>query len=241
MNDFLPREKKKERFLYRFSGSPSVKDALEAVGVPHTEVDVIIVNGDSVGFEYRLSDGDDIAVYPVFESFDVSSLTRLRKKSLRDSRFILDVHLGTLAKTLRLLGFDTYYRNDLDDDEIVDRAEREKRTILTRDIGILKQKRVTHGYWVRSTDSDEQAAEIIRRFQLENSARPFSRCPRCNGELKGADEAAIRRKVPENSRRRYSEFYECACCGQMYWKGSHFPKLLHKFRSLGINTQQFAL
>jgi len=213
-----------------------VKDSIEALGVPHTEVDVVIVNGEAVGFDYRLRDGDDIAVYPVFESFDVGSINRLRPKPLREVRFVLDVHLGKLASLLRRLGFDAFYRNNLDDPEIIDIALSQHRIILTRDIGILKQGRVTHGYWVRETDPEQQAAEIVRRFQLEHAARPFTRCPRCNGGLRKASADEIERKVPKKSRELYSRFYCCTGCGQMYWRGSHIPKLLQKFRRFGIDT-----
>ncbi len=213
-----------------------MKDSIEALGVPHTEVDVIIVNGESVGFNYRLRDGDAVAVYPVFESFDVGSINRLRPKPLREVRFVLDVHLGKLASLLRLLGFDAYYRNNLDDPEIIDISLSGHRIILTRDIGILKQGRVTHGYWVRETDPELQAREIVRRFQLEHAARPFTRCPRCNGELRKAADDEIQRKVPKKSRELYSRFYCCGGCGQMYWQGSHIPKLLQKFRRFGIDS-----
>ena len=109
LNEFLPHHKRKTEFVYHFHGAPSVKDAVEAIGVPHVEVDIILVNGISVSFSRKLSDGDRISVYPVFESFDVSAVTHLRARPLREPRFILDVHLGRLAKYLRLCGFDTLF------------------------------------------------------------------------------------------------------------------------------------
>ena len=150
LNDFLPAAKKKSLFTYNFECSPSVKDAVEAIGVPHTEIDLILVNGISVTFSYRLQDGDVISVYPVFESMDISNVTHLREKPLRESRFILDVHLGTLVRYLRMIGFDILYENNYEDSEIVKIAKDEKRIILTRDVELLKIKTVTHGYWIRS-------------------------------------------------------------------------------------------
>ena len=146
LNDFLPEEKKKKRFTHYYIDRTSVKDLIESFGVPHTEVDLIFVNGESVGFKYKINDGDDISVYPVFESLDISEVQHLRAKPLRKPKFVADVHLGRLTRYLRMMGFDVYYRNDLEDNEIVDISLKEKRTILTKDLGILKRNEVTHGY-----------------------------------------------------------------------------------------------
>ncbi|MEJ2722847.1 MAG: Mut7-C RNAse domain-containing protein, partial [bacterium] len=143
LNDFLPADRKKVGFTYRFSGTPAVKDAIEAIGVPHTEIELIIANGTSVGLDYRLRDGDFVAVYPVFEGIDVTPIVRLREGPLRRVAFILDVHLGKLARRLRMLGFDTLYRNDYRDSDIVRLAALENRIVLTRDTGILKTGSVT--------------------------------------------------------------------------------------------------
>ena len=94
LNDFLPPEKRKRSFAYMFEGTPSIKDAIEAVGVPHTEIDIILVDGRSVGFDHRLRGGERVAVYPMFEAIDVSPLVRLRPQPLRITRFVVDVHLG---------------------------------------------------------------------------------------------------------------------------------------------------
>lgn len=152
-----------------------MKDAVEALGVPHTEVDLILLNGVSVGFDEALHDGDRVAVYPVFEAIDVAGLTRLRPEPLRVVRFVADVHLGTLARYLRLLGFDTLWRNDLDDDEIIDLSLAEKRIILTRDRGILRTGRVSHGYRLRATQPLLQLEEVVRRLDLERLIAPHTR------------------------------------------------------------------
>jgi len=191
LNDFLPRERRQRPFRHRFRGSPAVKDVIEALGVPHTEVDLILINGSSSNFETPLDDGDYVAVYPVFESLDISSLTRVRQHPLRQTRFILDVHLGRLARLLRLLGFDTRYCNTYTDPEIVAIARREHRIILTRDTNLLKRRTVTHGYWVRATDPIDQAREVLQRFDLREQVLPFSRCLRCNGRLQPVDKEEI--------------------------------------------------
>ena len=168
LNDFLPPENHKQSIAYRFGGQPAIKDPIEVLGVPHSEVDLILVNGESMGFDYKLQDGDRVAVYPVFESFDISPLQRLRPKPLRNTAFMVDANLGKLARRLRMLGFDAAYDNQLDDGEIVDIAAREKRIVLTRDRKLLFRKAVTHGYWIRSDDVDTQLKEVLQRLDLYN-------------------------------------------------------------------------
>lgn len=226
LNDFLPPEKRKRSFRYSFRGTPSVKDAIEALGVPHTEVDLILVNGESVGFDYLLKGGERVAVYPAFESLDISSLTRLRPQPLRRPRFVLDVHLGKLARLLRMLGFDTLYRNDYSDPEIIYISLREKRIILTRDRALLKHRAITHGYWVRSTHPREQLQEVLHRFDLFSRIRPFHRCMVCNGLIEEVSKSEVLDQLEPKTRRYYDEFYRCTGCGKIYWKGSHYTGMV---------------
>jgi uncharacterized protein with PIN domain len=238
LNDFLPAEKCKVRFVYQFNGSPSIKDAIEAIGVPHVEVDLVIVNGRSVGFDYHLSDNDEVSVYPVFEALDISPLVRLREKPLRDPRFICDVHLGKLARLLRLAGFNTLYRNDYTDPQIVEYALPEKRCILTRDRGILKRSAVTHGYCLRSTVPQQQAREVIERFDLHAMARPFSLCIECNGPISRANKDSVLPGLPQKTSECHDEFYKCDSCGRVYWQGSHFDSLRQTVSAMLRNSQQ---
>ncbi len=225
LNDFLPKEKMKKTISYTFKINQSVKDAIEAQGVPHTEVDLILANRTSVDFKYHLQNNDLISVYPVFESFDISELTKLRPKPLRITKFVLDVHLGKLCKYLRMLGFDTYYRNDLDDDEIIKMSVGENRIILTRDIGILKNGLVTHGYWLRSQDSKEQLGEVIQRFNLQAKISPFHRCTICNGLIEKVEKLKVEHRLEENTSKYFDVFYQCKNCNQVYWEGSHYEKM----------------
>lgn len=225
LNDFLPKEKRKKPFSYPYRYNQNVKDAIEALGIPHTEVDLILVNGISQGFNYVLQNDDYISVYPVFESIDISQIARLRSKPLREIKFVLDVHLGKLCKFLRMLGFDTCYRNNLDDDEIVKISVEESRIILTRDIGILKNGQVTHGYWVRSQDSREQLREVIRRFDLRSQLRPFYRCMVCNGTIGFVEKSYVEQQLGANTRAFFNSFYQCSACGKIYWEGSHYENM----------------
>lgn len=233
LNDFLPPKKKKVRFNYEFSGRESVKDLIEAIGVPHTEVDMILVNGTSVDFNYLVQDKDDISVYPVFESFEINNVQRLRPKPLRNPKFILDVHLGKLARYMRMLGFDTLYKNDFEDEVIVNLSLKEKRTILTRDVGLLKRKNITHGYFIRNTKTERQIEEVVLRFQLENHIKEFSRCIDCNGLLESIEKEKILEKLPSKVKKFYTIFFICSNCSKIYWHGSHvegMSKVVNKFK-----------
>ncbi len=227
LNDFLPEERRQREFTYEFSGSPAVKDAIEALGVPHVEVDLILVNGRSVPFSYRLQPGDRVAVYPMFESLDISPLTRLRPQPLRRPTFVADVHLRKLARLLRLLGFDVVFRDDADDPELVELSVREGRILLTRDRQLLKHGALTHGYFVRSERPVEQAREVIRRFDLAGQVRPFTRCLECGGPLERVAKEQVLERIPPRTAAWLDEYVLCQGCGKLYWRGTHYGRLEH--------------
>ena len=225
LNDFLPQDKKKKLFTHSFECNPSVKDVIESMGVPHIEIDMILVNGSSVNFSYQLKDKDVVSVYPVFESLDISNVTHLRERPLREPKFILDVHLGRLARYLRMFGFDTIYENNFHDSDIIKLSNEHKRTILTRDVGILKNSEVTHGYWIRSQDPIEQLREVIVRSDLMNLIKPFYRCSECNGIIKKVTKVSVIDKLKPGTKKYFNEFFKCTSCQKIYWKGSHFKKM----------------
>lgn len=225
LNDHIPTEKRKIRFEHKFMGHPSVKDVIESLGVPHCEVDMIMVNGNSVGFDYSLNDKDDVSVYPVFESIDILNVQHLRERPLRSTKFILDVHLGTLAKYLRMFGFDTLYQNNYNDDEIINISLDERRTILTKDKGILKHSRVNRGYYIRNSNPEKQLIEILDRFDLKNSFNEFTRCLDCNTLLSKIEKDKIAGRLPQKVKERQNEFYICNGCNKIYWPGSHYLKM----------------
>jgi uncharacterized protein with PIN domain len=198
---------------------------IEALGVPHTEVDLILVNSRSVDFSYLVQNGDRISVYPVFETFDITPLVRLRPHPLRETRFVLDVHLGRLTTYLRMLGFDALYRNDYADEELARISSSEGRILLTRDRGLLKRSIVTHGYCLRTTNPRQQLIEVLRRFDLFASVKPFQRCLHCNGLLQPVDKTAISQRLLPKTRQYYDEFHCCRVCDRIYWKGSHYQRM----------------
>lgn len=225
LNDFLPANRRKKRFEHRFIDRTSVKDLIESLGVPHTEVDLILVNGKSVGFDYLVNDCDDISIYPEFESMDITNLQKLRPKPLRKPKFILDVHLGTLARYMWMIGLDTLYKNEFTDEEIVEISLKERRAILTKDRGILKRSEVTHGYWIRSSKTIEQLKEVLLRFDLKDQIKEFSRCLLCNSILKKIKKEKILDRLPQKVKELQNAFYICPTCDKIFWKGSHFQRM----------------
>lgn len=235
LNDFLAPPLRRRSFFHAFDDTPAVKDRIESLGVPHTEVDLILVDGEPVPFTRRLHGGERVAVYPVFECFDVSGLAVLRPHPLREPRFVLDVHLGRLASYLRLLGFDTLYRNDYEDDALIAISHREHRTVLTRDTGLLKRAELTHGAFVHATEPRRQLREVLDRFQLGSRIAPFTRCARCNAPVERiAAEAAT--DAPAAIARDKAAFSRCTGCGQLYWRGSHPSRLQQRLADAGVDV-----
>ncbi|MBN2441181.1 MAG: Mut7-C ubiquitin/RNAse domain-containing protein [Spirochaetales bacterium] len=238
LNFFLEKSKRKREIQVSCKKGTTIKAIIEAFGVPHTEVDLVLVNGESMSFSYQLKDRDRLSVYPVFESFDITTVSLVRPIPLRITRFILDVHLGKLAKFLRLLGFDTRYSNSFSDREISREAYREKRIILTRDKGLLKRKIVTHGYYIKSRNSREQLFEVVKRFDLLRSLKPFTRCIRCNEQLIIIEEKEIIDSLPDEIRKRYDSFHFCSVCNKVYWKGSHWENMKRILDEIYIDVKK---
>jgi uncharacterized protein with PIN domain len=226
LNDFLLDNRKHKRFEIALNRRTSVKDLIESLGVPHTEVEIILANGRSVDFSYIVKTRDDLSVYPMFESVDVTPLLKLRQTPLRETRFVLDCHLGRLARYLRQFGFDTLYRNDYTDDELAETAAREHRILLTRDRTLLKRSIITHGYFIRECDPRKQLDEVIRRFDLKSQITPFGRCTRCNGLVERVDKATIEHRLEPKTRLYFDDFWQCSSCNQIYWEGSHVKHMM---------------
>jgi uncharacterized protein len=225
LNDFLPPARQGVTFLHALDMPAAVKDLIEAFGVPHTEVDLILANGESVDFSYRVRDGDRISVYPVFETLNITPLLRVRPEPLRRIRFLLDTHLGRLAAYLRLMGFDALYQNDYPDEKLARISQAERRILLTRDRGLLKRSQVTHGYYVRATNPRQQLVEVFRRFDLHGASHPFTRCLRCNGLLRPVGREAVEHVLSPEIAAAYQEYAQCEACGQVFWPGSHHRRM----------------
>jgi uncharacterized protein len=238
LNDFLPVGKRKKLFHYEFRGNPSVKDSIEAIGVPHVEVDLILVNSQPVSFSYILKNEDSVSVFPVFESIDISSASHLRERPLRNLKFIADVHLGKLTKYLRLCGLDTYYSTDINDEEIIAKSVSENRAILTRDKQMLKNKKVTHGYWIRSQQPRIQLKEVFQRFDIKSPGALFTRCLKCNGTVKDVDKKEILDRLLPMTKRYYRKFKMCNDCNRIYWNGSHYRNMKRDIKTILLKSPE---
>lgn len=226
LNDFLPRRKRHAPVVRAFDWRGSVKDMIESIGVPHSEIELITVHDKSIDFSYIVQDDDDIAAYPRFDAIELHDKIRLRPAlDPATVRFVLDTHLGRLAAYLRMMGFDTLYRNDYPDDELAEVSALEERVLLTRDVGLLKRGIVVYGYFVRELKPKPRLIEIMNRFALNTAITPFKYCMKCNGELHGVDVALIADQLPEGTADYYDEFHQCDSCAQVYWKGPHYDQM----------------
>lgn len=232
LNDFLPPKQQQVAFSHPIKEPGSIKDAIEALGVPHPEIDLILVNDDSVDFSYLLKEDDHVGVYSKAAAKPANALSKVRPPELERYAFVLDVHLGKLARYLRFLGFDTLYRNNYDDAELAQISHEQQRVLLTQDLGLLKRILVTYGYRVRSPYPKTQVKEILDRFDLYPAIVPFCRCSRCNGQLLPVEKAAILPLLPHFTALHYDEFFQCQSCKQVYWKGAHYQKMQHLIAEL---------
>ena len=221
LNDFLSFVRQDIVFPSQFVGTPSIKDAIEAIGVPHTEIDLILVNGKSVDFGYPVQGGEQVRVYPQCELSTSIPLIHLSPEPLPEVKFIVDANLGKLAIKLRLLGFDTLYKNNFADRDIVELSLREQRVILTRDKGVLKYRAARHGYWVRDDAPKKQLNEVVQRLQLQNDFHPFTCCSDCNTQLQAIDKALIKERLADKTVQFVDDFMLCPGCKKIYWQGTH--------------------
>ncbi|WP_246850195.1 Mut7-C ubiquitin/RNAse domain-containing protein [Rufibacter roseolus] len=225
LQDFLPKHQRQQWLHYSFTGAPALKDALEALGVPHPEIGSILLDNQPAAFLDSLPYGARVEAYPVVCEESYERLPPLQIKSPVPACFVLDVHLGKLARYLRLLGFDTLYENQYDDQTIGQLAAQEQRIVLTRDIGLLKQKVVVWGYWLRSQHLETQLAEVMKRFGLKSQIQPFTRCMACNGSIVEVPKESVLPLLQPKTKVYFQEFYQCPICQRVYWKGSHYDKM----------------
>jgi uncharacterized protein with PIN domain len=224
LNDFVMPLRRQRSFRHEVAASATIKDTIEAIGVPHPEVDLIVVNGAAVDFAYRLREGDRVSVYPRFRAIDLAGAGRVGIAPALPIRFVIDVHLGKLASLLRLAGFDALVVNE--DDVAAEVSAREGRVLLTRDVGLLKRSVVASGYWVRAANPERQFIEAIDRFDLLEGMAPFTRCLRCNTPLVAAAASEVSARILPRTKELFADFRECPGCGRVYWRGSHYERLV---------------
>ncbi len=225
LNDGLPPPYRMRDHIRVLDPGATVHDLLVSAGITEGAVDLILVNGESSGAHRVLFTGDRVSIYPVFESFDISSLSRVRPVPLRDPRFVLDAHLGKLASQLRMLGFDAAYRNDFRDEELIRISREESRLLLSRDRLLMNTPGLERAHLIRETDPAMQLAEVLVRFDLRNSVAPFTRCIRCNTRLRPAPRDEALERLPPRVREHAYEFLVCPECHRVYWKGTHYERM----------------
>lgn len=234
LNAFLPVERRGQAFSCRCAHAATTKHMIEALGVPHTEVALVLVNGEPAGLERPVEQGDRIAVYPRFESLDIGSLVPMPRLPPGAPRFVADAHLGGLARLLRMAGFDTLYDNGYEDATMAELANRELRVLLTRDRALLMHRMVTHGCYVHALKPAAQLSELYERLDLAVHARPFSLCMSCNAPLREVDKQTVFDRLPPRVQERHEHFLTCDCCGRVYWEGTHWQDMRALLASLAV-------
>jgi len=217
-------------FFHEFIDKRNVKDLIESFGVPHTEVDVILIDGRPVRFSYIIEDKNMVEIFPKlsenfwqkYSSDKELKLIHLKPKLPLHKKFVCDVHLGKLVKKLRMLGLDVYYKNDLSDEQIINVSKSEKRIILTRDLGLLKRSDVKNGYFVRNVEVNEQVKEVLHKFHLSSEIKFFTRCLECGDKIKKVSKNFVKDKINLRTFRYFDEFYYCSNCEKVFWCGSHY-------------------
>ena len=225
LNDFLPEARRQVSFDHRIRHPTSIRDLIEGLGIPHPEIALILLDGTPVGFDTLIDQPCRITAYPRFSRLPPDARLPLQPDPSGDPAFILDTHLGRLARYLRLLGFDSRYDNTADDEQLVRGAETEQRLLLTQDRRLLMRRSVRWGYYVRASAPRRQIEEVVRRLRLRNRCTPFTRCLACNGRIEPVAKSDIEEQLEPKTRRYYESFWQCHGCERIYWRGSHYERL----------------
>ncbi len=238
LNIFLPEDKRDKPILYPVRRRASIKDIIESLGPPHTEIDRIVLNNSSrskdISFDYIVNGEDEISVFPLKPPVDVTKPGFVGRKPLLSIKFIVDVNVGKLAKFLRMLGFDVAYNWIWNDDIIAELAYKENRILLTKDIGLLKRKKILWGKYIRSIDPEEQLKEVLNFYGLKPPFKILSRCLNCNFKLEPVEKSKILSRLEPKTRKYFDKFYICPHCDKIYWAGSHQEHMIHKLKMWGL-------
>ena len=225
LNDLLPVHMQEQPLIVAVQKPRSVKDLIESLGVPHTEVDVIMVDALSVDFRHLIKGGELLDVYPVNQQPDNVPLLHNLPPTSPEQGFVLDVHLGKLASYLRMLGYDTLYRNDYADATLAAISAEQDRILLTRDRKLLMRKKIRYGYFPRSDKPRKQITEVLRRYDLFGFTPGCMRCMQCNGIIRAVEKKEIEGMLLPLTKKYYNDFYQCCDCHKVYWEGSHYSKM----------------
>ena len=222
LHDLLPRTYRREKEIaYPLTRRASIKDIIEALHIPHTEVRSIFLKSAEVTFQHIPKGGERLALYSFSPGTDVTRPTVLRPEPLPEAVFMVDINVGKLARLLRMSGIDTWYEPGLNEFELAEQAAKNKRILLSRNHDLLQRKIITWGHLVRTEQPEKQLAEVITLFNLVHGIKPFSRCLECNTLLQPVEKASILHRLKSLTRKYYQRFHICSVCDQIYWQGSH--------------------
>ncbi|HEX37823.1 MAG TPA: hypothetical protein ENG70_03060 [Candidatus Cloacimonetes bacterium] len=232
LNVFIPQEFRKKRFSHTLKVQTSVKDLVESFNVPHTQVDMILVNQKQVDFSHIIKDHDDISVFPYFHRFKIEAISKISHPKPEIIRFIADNHLGNLARDLRMLGLDTLHNERFIHHELVEQANSQERILLTKDRNILKRNDLNFGYYVYANQDADQLAEVVLQFDLADKLSPLSRCLRCNAILEKIDKDKVLDRLPQRVKHTHNSFTYCPHCDKVFWKGTHIDRMTEKLDTI---------
>lgn len=238
LNRFLPAQRRGHAFSCVCAEHATIKHMVEALGVPHTEIALVLANDEPAALDQQVEDGARIAVYPKFESLDISSITRVPQRDAGIPHFVADAHLGALARLLRMAGFDTLYDNCIKDAEIAMLANRRQRIVLTRDRDLLKHRAVKHGCYIHAVKPQEQLRELFDRLDLHQYMRPFNRCLKCNSTLRPVSKAEVLQRIPPRVLERHDRFWLCEGCDNIYWEGTHWQSMRQMLEALTVKGSE---
>ena len=225
LHKLLSKHSRFARLEIEFSGRQSIKHIVESIGIPHTEIGLLTLNGQFTNFSYLVKDKDEVIVHPARPDIDRYSGMFNDGRLVIEPNFILDNHLGKLATYLRILGFDAMYDKDYQDDDLENDAVKFNRILLTRDRQLLMRKNIRFGYLVRSLEPEVQTREVIQRFELTGIIKPFNRCLRCNQKLIIVEKEDILQRLEPKTKKYFHNFRICTECERVYWKGSHYDRM----------------
>ncbi|WP_405535435.1 Mut7-C ubiquitin/RNAse domain-containing protein [Streptomyces sp. NBC_00075] len=212
---FVPAERRAGRTTVVTDGSSSLGHVVESLGVPLTEAGRLLVDGREMPVSHVPVAG---------ETVEVAAVVRPQRVPGAPLRFLLDVHLGTLARRLRLLGVDAAYESeDIGDPALAAQSAAERRVLLSRDRGLLRRRELWAGAYVYSDRPDDQLRDVLDRFAP--ALVPWTRCTACNGRLERADKETVGERLEHGTRRTYDVFAQCVDCERLYWRGAHHARL----------------
>lgn len=239
LNAFIPQDLRKKRFTHTLKVQTSVKDLIESFNIPHTQVNMILVNSEQAEFGHLINDHDDVSVFPYFHRFDVTNLTKITHPEPQTIRFVVDNHLKNLARDLRMLGLDTIYNESNATSKLIALANSQDRILLTKNRNVLKYNILNYGYYVYAKQKDDQLEEVIMQFKLTDKIRFLSRCLECNTKIKSIEKEKVCDRLPIKVREKHSTFTYCPNCDRIFWKGTHYEMMVQKFEKIlgGINEK----